>query len=87
MICMYYREFKILGVEGSNSVPEQIQRLEKFMNIITKTRNTGNVVILGDFNVNLREDEENLNMPNSNLKNIVLDTLPAEGFTQIVSRY
>ena len=46
VVCMYYREFKLLGVDGSNSVPEQVLRLEEFMNIITKTRNIGNVVIL-----------------------------------------
>ena len=44
------------------------------------------MVILGDFNVNLNGEAEEVNNNNSILKDMVLDTLPLEGFTQIVSK-
>ena len=56
-ICMYYREFKILGIDGSNSFTAQVERLESFLNISLKTRNLPNVILLGDFNVNLNGEE------------------------------
>ena len=43
-----------------------------------------NVAILGDFNVNFNNDTDEVNQNNIILKDLVLDTLPLEGFTQIV---
>ena len=39
VVCNYYREFKILGVDGSNSITEQCSRLDEFLEVIKKTRN------------------------------------------------
>ena len=53
VVCTYHREFKVLGVDGSNSFTEKCTRFEEFLKVTNKTRNSQNVVILGDFNVNL----------------------------------
>ena len=49
-----------------------------------KTRNSSNVVILGDFNVNLNGEEESPVSINATLKDKLLDTLPVEGYTQVI---
>ena len=46
LVCNYYREFKTLGVEGSNSFNEQCARLDTFLEIIKKSRDKQNVIIL-----------------------------------------
>ena len=86
LVCNFYREFKLIGVDGSNSFEEQSNRLEQFLKLTKKARNCQNVVILGDFNVDLNEDIDEPNNSNSILKDMVLDTLPLEGFTQIVKK-
>ena len=84
LICQYYCEFKILGVDGSNSSQAQLNRFDEFLEIVKKTRDTANVIILGDLNVNLNNDDDNPNSNNAILKDKLLDTLPIEGLTQVI---
>ena len=78
---MYYWAFKILGVEVSNTFPEQRARLDEFLDVTMKTRIVPNVVLLGYFNVNLNGEAENPNLNNATLKDKLLDLLPVEGYT------
>ena len=56
------------------------------MEVINKSRNSQNVVILGDFNVNLSNEEEDINVNNIIFKDVLLDSLPIEGFTQVIKK-
>ena len=63
-----------------------MSRFENFLEVINKSRNNQNVVILGDFNVNLSNEEEDINVNNIIFKDVLLDSLPIEGFTQVVKK-
>ena len=71
-------------MDGSNSFENQQERFGEFLNCIEKSRSNQNVVIHGDFNVNLNNEEEDMNNNNSVPKDMLLDTLPIEGFTQVI---
>ena len=58
---MYHREFKKLSVAGSNTAEAQMKRFEDFLTKVQKVRNASNTLILGDFNINLNSDDDNLN--------------------------
>ena len=73
-------------MDGYNSFNEQSTRFEDFLEITKKSRNNQNVVILGDFNVNLNNEVEEVNNNNNILKDMLLDIFPLEGFTQVVRK-
>ena len=43
-----------------------------------------NTIILGDFNVNLAENVQNMIQGATELKDILLENLPSQGYTQCV---
>ena len=44
------------------------------------------MVLLGDFNVNLNGEEDIFNNNNSVLKDKLIDSLPIEGYSQVVRK-
>ena len=38
LVCNFYREFKLIGVDGSNSFEEQSNRLEQFLELTKKSK-------------------------------------------------
>ena len=60
-ICQCYREFKILGVNGSESLVEQNTRFDKFLNKIASADNTRNTLIIGDININMNDNHDHNN--------------------------
>ena len=78
-----YREHTILGQPTSRSWDAQLDRFNKFLSIVEKLANRDNCIIMGDYNVNL---DQNYNENHNNiLKNLLLETLPMSGFTQLVN--
>ena len=82
IICNYYREHTLIGTPGSNIMENQIQRLNQFLESIETVPCNRNLVIMGDFNINLTEDGITHN--NNELKEMLLDRLPLVGLTQTV---
>ena len=81
LICNYYREHSLLGVSGSNSLELQSLKFNQFLAEMETVPDHKNLVILGDFNINLMEDS---NSNNNELKDSLLDRLPLLGLTQTV---
>ena len=59
-VCQYYREHRVLGVQGSESLDSQTRRFETFLSTI-ETREANNTIIMGDFNIDLRDDNYSQN--------------------------
>ena len=83
-IAVYYREFKQLGKPNSGSLEEQSARLNSFLTKAESAASNGNCILIGDFNVNLDNDNTENPYLSEELKNNLLDTLPLAGFTQLV---
>ena len=54
IVCTYYREFKILGVNGSNTLAAQTERFDEFLETILKTRNPAKCNITWGFQYKLK---------------------------------
>ena len=83
LICQYYRQHKVLGVNGSETSVEQNNRLDKFLNTISAIQHS-NSLIIGDFNINLDDNNTMINQRNSDMKDKLLNVLPLSGFVQII---
>ena len=76
---VYYREFKQLGKPDSSSLEQQSIRLDSFLTKAESAASKGNCILIGDFNLNL--DQENSEQPflSEELKDKLLDSLPLAG--------
>lgn len=81
---VYYREFKQPGKPDSGSLEEQSARLESFLVKAEGAASKGNCILIGDFNVNLDQDNSENPYLSEELKDKLLDTLPLAGYTQLV---
>ena len=83
-ICNYYREFRELGVPGSETLQAQKNRFETFLNSIENMERKNNTIILGDFNIDLTDENNTFIQLQQDFKDSLLNCLPLAGFTQIV---
>ena len=58
LICQYYRQHKLIGINGSETLIEQHNRLDIFLDKISNIQHS-NSLIISDFNINL--DDTNMN--------------------------
>merc|ERR1712240_800550 len=81
LLCNYYREHSLLGIPGSNTPELQSLRFENFISDVELVPSYRNLIIIGDFNINLLDD----NNGNTNeMKDSLLDRFPLLGLTQTV---
>ena len=85
LVGQFYREQSILGQPNSRKLDEQVERFNLFLNGIENLNGWDNCIILGDFNINL--DLECTDDNNYMLRNLLFDTFPLAGFTQMVKKY
>ena len=83
-ICNYYREFRLLGVSGSESLQEQKSRFDQFLKDIDDMENKRNAIILGDFNIDLTDNDSTFLQLQQEFKDNLLNYLPLAGYTQII---
>ena len=83
LFCQYYRQHKIIGCNGSETINEQHSRFDNFLDTISSINHT-NSLILGDFNINLDDSDNSFNHRNLEFKDKLLNTLPLLGFVQML---
>ena len=66
----YYREFKIIGDNGSESFDSQKRRFNILLDTISKIPQNKNVIILGDFNINIDNESETSKELHRSLQNV-----------------
>ena len=80
----YYREYKIIGEQGSETLEKQQSRFDVFIDTVNNLPSDKNILIMGDFNIDL---EVKTNYPTQALfKDKLLDNLPIIGLTQTVNK-
>ena len=83
LICQYYRQHKVIGSNGSETLTEQHIRFDKFLNTVSSVPHT-NSLLIGDFNINLDDSVNSFNHRNMEFKDKLLNTLPLLGFVQMI---
>ena len=86
LIGQYYREQMYLGVRESASIDKQKERLGKFLAKVELTDKFDNVIIMGDFNVNIDPTNNDNDPVNIEMKDKLLDILPLAGLKQTVTK-
>ena len=83
LICQYYRQHKVIGSNGSETLTEQHIRFDKFLNTVSSVPHT-NSLLIGHFNINLDDSVNSFNHRNMEFKDKLLNTLPLLGFVQML---
>ena len=63
---------------------KQKERFTKYLNIVQQTSNYNNIIIMGDFNVNMDTENRELDQNANEFKNMLLDVFPLMGLCQTV---
>ena len=79
LIGQYYREHMHLGDRDSASNVRQRERLDKFLAKVEQTERFENVIVTGDFNMNLDPENCDNDPANIDMKDKLLDTFPVAG--------
>ena len=86
LIGQLYREHMILGDKSSASVERQKERWNRILERVSLTEKYENVIVIGDFNVNIDPDNMENDQLNSDLKDGLLDFFPLAGLKQTVTK-
>ena len=69
------------------STENQRVRISKFLDKVESASNLGDIVLIGDFNINLDPTNDIEDTWNTELKYKLLDTLPILRFNQMIKKY
>ena len=75
-----------MGVRESASIDKQKEILGKFLSKVELTDKFDNVIIMGDFNVNIDPTNNDNDPVNIEMKDKLLDILPLAGLKQTVTK-
>ena len=82
-ICGFYREWNRDGLEGTDAVPDQLERLQGLVKALEKSKKKGRTLALGDMNVdlyNLTDHQKKL----EDLRYEIEEKLIAGGWLQMI---
>ena len=80
----FYREWRKDGIENTEQVDDQLERLKTFVNALKKCKKKGKTMALGDMNIDLYNVVTDHQKKLDEMRNLVEDGLIADGWLQMI---
>ena len=77
----FYREFRYLNSPESDNIMKQEVRLDKFLQIVENLEDSRNTLIVGDMDINLNYNDENVLGESMDFEDRLLERLPPIEFS------